>query len=141
MPASSWETMRPPGEFAGGGEGAALRHPPTHFLVLSGRYPTNAPTGTVGEAHRPRLEDSGVWKGGNNIVGGYGSANSLEFKLANWLDLHGILDSHQHTRANQDLTGLGFVAEPRSDVGDCSDILPMLKRAVSVWSRWERNNL
>ena len=37
---------------------------------------------------RPYLQVSRTWgQSGDNIVGGYGSANSLEFKLANWLDL------------------------------------------------------
>ena len=63
-----------------------------------------------------------IWgRGGENIVGGYGSANALEFKLPNWLDRDGILDRHQHARADQNLTGLGFVAQPRCDVGHRPD--------------------
>ena len=67
---------------------------------------------------RPYLQVSRTWgQSGEDIVGRYGSANALEFKLADGLDVHGILDSHQHTRANQNLTGLGFITEPGCDVG------------------------
>ena len=60
-------------------------------------------------------------QGGNDIVGRYGSANALEFKLPNRLDSHGIFDRHQDTRAYQYLTGLSFVAEPRCNIGYCPD--------------------
>ena len=50
-------------------------------------------------------------------MGCYGSADALKFKLPNCLDRDGILDRHQDAWANQNLTGFGFVAEPRSDVG------------------------
>src|SRR4029077_2853612 len=59
--------------------------------------------------------------GGENVVGDYRSTNALEFKLANCLDGDGVLDRHQHTRADQNLTGLGFVAEPGCDIGHCSN--------------------
>ena len=62
---------------------------------------------------RPYLQVSRTWgQGGDNIVGGDGSANTLEFKLPNWLVGYGVFDRHQNTRANQNLTGLGFVAKP-----------------------------
>jgi hypothetical protein len=48
---------------------------------------------------------------GENIVGRRGTADALKFKLANSLDRDGILDRHQHARADQNLTGFGFVAE------------------------------
>src|SRR5580693_6812139 len=54
--------------------------------------------------------------GVENVIGGYGSPNTLELKLANGLDRDGILDRHQHTRADQNLTRLGFVTEPRGDI-------------------------
>ena len=47
------------------------------------------------------------------------SADALEFKFPNRFDSDGILDCHQHARTDQNLTGLGFIAEPRSDVGHC----------------------
>ena len=70
----------------------------------------------------PRLirceQVSRTWgQGGENIVGRYGSADALEFKLPNRLDCHSIFDRHQDTRANQNLTGLGFVAQPGCNVG------------------------
>ena len=58
---------------------------------------------------------------GEDIVGRYGSANALEFKLANWLDGDGVFDRHQDTRANQNLTRLGFVAQPGCDIGHRPD--------------------
>ena len=65
---------------------------------------------------------SSIWGcGGNDVVGCHGSADALKFKLANCLDRDGVLDRHQHARANQNLTGLGFVAESRSDVGHSPD--------------------
>jgi hypothetical protein len=65
---------------------------------------------------------SRTWgQGGDNIVGGDGSANALEFKLPNRLDNDGVFDRHQNTRANQNLTGLGFVAKPGCDIGHRPD--------------------
>jgi hypothetical protein len=69
-----------------------------------------------------RLQRSMVWgRGGEDIVGRYGSANALEFKFPNGLDGDGVFDRHQDARANQNLTGLGFVAEPGCDM----DTVPM----------------
>ena len=51
-------------------------------------------------------------RGRKYIVGGYRSANALQFKFDNRLDRHGILNQHHDTRANQNLTGLGLVAQP-----------------------------
>jgi hypothetical protein len=62
---------------------------------------------------RPYLQVSRTWgQGGDNIAGGDGSTNALEFKLPNRLDGYGVFDRHQNTRANQNLTGLSFVAQP-----------------------------
>ena len=71
---------------------------------------------------RPYLQVSRTWgQGGDNIVGGYGSANALERKLANRFDGYGVFDRHQNTRANQNLTRLGFVTQPGCDVGHRPD--------------------
>jgi RHH-type rel operon transcriptional repressor/antitoxin RelB len=71
---------------------------------------------------RPYLQVSRAWgQGGDNIVGGDGSADALEFKLPNRLDGYGVLDRHQNTRANQNLTGLSFVAQPGCDIGHRPD--------------------
>ena len=62
---------------------------------------------------RPYLQVSGTWgQGGDNIVGGNRSADALEFKLPNRLDGDSVFDRHQHARANEYLTGLGFIAKP-----------------------------
>ncbi len=57
--------------------------PPPAFVLISGKY----------------------------IVSRYGTTDALECKLTYWVDGYGILDRHQDARANQDLTGLGFVAK------------------------------
>jgi hypothetical protein len=69
------------------------------------------------------LQFSRIWGrgGGEDVVGRYRSANALQFKLANRLDRDGVFDCHQDTRAYQYLTGLCFVAEPRSNVGHRPD--------------------
>jgi hypothetical protein len=46
---------------------------------------------------------------------------ALECKIANWFDGHGIFDRHHDPRTNQDLSGLGFIAKPRCDIGYRSD--------------------
>jgi hypothetical protein len=54
--------------------------------------------------------------GGDYIVRRQGSPDPLQLELTDRLDPYGILDLHQHSRANEDLTRLGFVAEPSSNV-------------------------
>ena len=46
-----------------------------------------------------------------------GAAVSPERKLAHGLDLHGILDLRQHSRADEDLTWLGLIAKARGNIG------------------------
>jgi hypothetical protein len=46
-----------------------------------------------------------------------GKERSFFTKAAHWLDFHGVLDLHQHPRANEDLTRLCLIAQPRGDVG------------------------
>jgi hypothetical protein len=41
----------------------------------------------------------------------------LERELPNRLDCHGVLNSHQHAGANEDLPWFGFIAKPRCDIG------------------------
>src|SRR5215831_10045939 len=41
----------------------------------------------------------------------------LQLELADRLDLHGVLDLRQHASTNKDLSGLGFIAKPRGDIG------------------------
>ena len=54
---------------------------------------------------------------GEHVVCRQGTSDTFERKLADWLNGHGIFDLRQHSGANQDLTGLGFVAQSRCDVG------------------------
>jgi hypothetical protein len=49
------------------------------------------------------------------------TSDTLERELAHRLDCHRILDRHQHARADQDLTGFGFVAQARGHVGYSAD--------------------
>ena len=50
---------------------------------------------------RPYLQVSRTWgQGGDNIVGRYGSADALEFKLPNRFDSDGISDRHQNSWTN-----------------------------------------
>ena len=68
---------------------------------------------------RPYLQVSRTWgQGGDNIVGGDGSADALKGKFTNGLDGYGVFDRHQNARTNQNLTGLRFVAQSRSDIAD-----------------------
>src|SRR5215471_14537535 len=52
-----------------------------------------------------------------DVVSRQRAANALKCKIADRFNRYILLDCHQHTRANQDLPGLGFVAKPRGDVG------------------------
>ena len=55
--------------------------------------------------------------GSNHIVRRQWPPDPLQLELADWLDLHGVLDLRQHTRTNEDLPRLGFIAEARGNVG------------------------
>jgi hypothetical protein len=59
--------------------------------------------------------------GGENIVGSDRSADALEFKFSNRLDGNGFFERHQDARADKNLTGLGFVAKARGNIGYCAD--------------------
>ena len=59
--------------------------------------------------------------GGEYVVRRQGPTDAFELKLTNWLDAYCILDRHQNPRANQDLSGLRFIAKPRRDIGHCSN--------------------
>ena len=59
--------------------------------------------------------------GGAHVVCRQGATDAFELKFANWFDAYCILNRHQDPRTNQDLPGLGFVAEPRCDIGYRSD--------------------
>ena len=66
---------------------------------------------------RPYLQVLRTWRqSGDNIVGGDGSADALKGKFTNGLDGDGVFDRHQNARTNQNLTRLGFVAQPGCDI-------------------------
>jgi hypothetical protein len=46
----------------------------------------------------------------NDVVRRQRPPDPLQLELTDRLDLHGILDLHQHSRADQDLPWLGFIA-------------------------------
>jgi hypothetical protein len=45
----------------------------------------------------------------------------LQLELTDRLDLQGVFDFRQHSRANQDLSGSGLVAQARGNVGYRAD--------------------
>src|SRR5580704_10416286 len=48
--------------------------------------------------------------GGDHIIRRQRPPDSLQLELANWLDFDSILNVHQHTGADEDLTRFCFVA-------------------------------
>src|SRR5262245_58768320 len=84
-----------------------------------------------------------LWRyGGKYIVGRHGATDALKHKIANWFDGHRIFDRHQNTRTNQDLSGLGFVAKTRCDIGyrsDCGVIEASLKANCAERSKSVRD--
>jgi hypothetical protein len=54
--------------------------------------------------------------GRHHIVRRKRPPDPLQLELTHRLDLHGVLDLCQHSRADEDLSGLGLVAQARGDV-------------------------
>ena len=52
----------------------------------------------------------------DHIVRRQGPPDPLQLELTYGLDLYGVLDLHQHSRTDENLPRLGFIAEPRGDV-------------------------
>ena len=46
-----------------------------------------------------------------NVVRHYGAANAFERKLADGFDRYNLVNCQSNARANQNLTGLGFIAK------------------------------
>ena len=70
---------------------------------------------------RPYLQVSRTWgQGGDNIVGGYGSANALDANSPIGSMVSPSLTVHQNTRANQNLTRLAS-SHSRDATLDTSD--------------------
>src|SRR5262249_25697399 len=61
------------------------------------------------------------WYGLYDIVSHHRAANTLQHKLADGLDRYDLLDGLPNSRADEDLTGLSFIAKSRGHVGYCSD--------------------
>ena len=59
--------------------------------------------------------------GSNHIVRRQRPPDPLQLELTHGLDLHRVLDLRQHSRADEDLPRLGFVAKARGDVGHRPD--------------------
>src|SRR6516162_3365794 len=55
-------------------------------------------------------------RGRKDIVGGHRAANALEVELTHEFDGDGFIDRQHDTGANQDLSRLGFITEPGSDI-------------------------
>src|SRR5690348_10614859 len=60
-------------------------------------------------------------RGRKDVVSHHRTANAFERELTHRLDRHSVLDLREHPRTNQDLPGLGFIAEPRSNIGYRAD--------------------
>ena len=65
-----------------------------------------------------QLRASGVGRlGSDNIVCSQRPPYPLERELTHRLDFHGMLDLREYPRTDQDLAWLGFVTQPRGNVG------------------------
>ena len=67
--------------------------------------------------YKNKFQNAALRHGGNHIVRRQRPPDPLQLELAHRLDLHGVLDFHQHSRADQNLPRLGFVAEARGHIG------------------------
>src|SRR4029077_10232884 len=54
--------------------------------------------------------------GTDHVVRRQGPPDPLQLELTDWLNLHRILNLHQHSRTDEDLTRFGLIAKPRGDV-------------------------
>ena len=57
----------------------------------------------------------------DHVVRRQGPPDPLQLELADRLDYHGVLDLHQHSRTDEDLSGLRLITQPRGDVGHSAD--------------------
>ena len=60
-------------------------------------------------------------RGRQHIVRRHRTADALQVELTHRFDCHGLLNRLPNAWANEDLTGLGFIAKPGGDIGYCSD--------------------
>jgi hypothetical protein len=80
--------------------------------LICWRYPGATPS--VKSAFSLSASSSHV--GSNYIISRQWPPDPLQLELTHRLDLHGILDLRQHSRANEDLPRPGFIAEARGHV-------------------------
>ena len=59
--------------------------------------------------------------GADHVVSRQRPPDTLQLELTHWFDRHGVLDLRQHPRTDQNLPGLGLVAQSRGDVRDGAD--------------------
>ena len=89
---------------------------------LERRAPAEVEYDAVNKARfRPATASHFSRHGSDYIVCRQGPPDPLQLELAHGFDLHGVLDFHQHSRADEDLTWLGFVAEPGGYIGHRPD--------------------
>ena len=101
---------------------------PSPFSVRAIEVDVPAPVGVVRQIQKlvvglelfehPALS---LRDGGNDIVRRHRPPDPLQLELADWLDLHGVLDLHQNSRADQDLSWLGLIAKTGGDIGHRAD--------------------
>ena len=82
-------------------------------MPWSGEYPI------LGCAGRPASSLYGC--GSDHIVSRQWPPDPLQLELTDGLNLYGVLDLHQHSRADEDLSRLGLIAQPRGDVRHRAD--------------------
>jgi hypothetical protein len=68
-----------------------------------------------------RRYGSTFYSSANYIVRCQRPPDPLQLELTDWLDLNGVLNLHQRSWTDEDLTGLGFVAQPACDIGYRAD--------------------
>ena len=63
-----------------------------------------------------RCGSLGGLRSGQYIVRRQRPPDPLQLELTDRLDLHGVLDLHQHSRTDEDLSGLRLIAQSRGNV-------------------------
>ena len=66
-----------------------------------------------------------VLNDGKHIIRRQRPPDPLQRELTHWLDLHGVLDLHQHARADENLPRFCLIAQPRGHVGNRTNRAPV----------------
>src|SRR6516164_7107854 len=64
---------------------------------------------------RPFAQETCSQTYSNHVVRRQEPPDPLQLELTDRLDLHVVLDLHQHSRTNKDLPRLGFITQPGSN--------------------------